>query len=51
MTMEELEARVKVLEEALTAQRASTQPGGYYVSKYSGEEMDALLDKIKEMGV
>ena len=24
-------------------------PGGYYTSKYSGEEIDALLDKVKEM--
>ena len=24
-------------------------PGGYYASKYSGEEIDALLDKVKEM--
>ena len=23
--------------------------GGYYTSKYSGEEIDALLDKIVEM--
>ena len=23
--------------------------GGYYTSKYSGEEIDALLDKVKEM--
>lgn len=24
-------------------------PGGTYVSKYSGEEMDALLDKVNEI--
>ena len=24
-------------------------PGGYYTSKYSGEEIDALLDKVKAM--
>ena len=24
-------------------------PGGYYASKYSGEEIDALLDKVAEL--
>ena len=24
-------------------------PGGYYTNKYSGEEIDALLDKVKAM--
>lgn len=24
-------------------------PGGHYTSKYSGEEMDALLDKVAAM--
>lgn len=40
-TLEELEARVKALEDA----RAET-PTSYYTSKYSGEEMDALLDIV-----
>ena len=33
----------------LLAALAQGLPGGYYTSKYSGEEIDALLDKIKEM--
>lgn len=24
-------------------------PGGYYTSKYSGEEIDVLLDKVAEL--
>lgn len=40
-TLEELEARIAALEQA----QAQT-PTEYYTSKYSGEEMDALLDKI-----
>lgn len=28
---------------------ASGEPGGYYTSKYSGEEIDALLDSIAQM--
>lgn len=43
-TLEELEERVKALERA----QAQT-PTEYYTSKYSGEEMDALLDKIAAM--
>ena len=41
-TLEELEERVKALEQA-------QNPTEYYTSKYSGEEMDALLDKIAAM--
>ena len=45
MTVEErlaaLEGRVKDLEDA--------QGEGSYVSKYSGEEIDALLDKVSAM--
>lgn len=45
MTVEEkldaLAARVDALEEA--------QGEGSYVSKYSGEEIDALLDKVSAM--
>ena len=33
----------------LLAALAQGLPGGYYTSKYSGEEMDALLDKAKAM--
>ena len=40
MTQEEFNAMLQV---AL----AQGLPGGYYTSKYSGEEMDALLDKVK----
>lgn len=43
-TLEELEARIAVLEQAQA--QTSTE---YYTSKYSGEEMDALLDKIAAM--
>lgn len=43
-TLEELEERIKALEQA----QAQT-PTEYYTSKYSGEEMDALLDKIAAM--
>ena len=43
-TLEELEERVKALEQA----QAQT-PTEYYTSKYSGEEMDALLDKSPAM--
>lgn len=42
MTQEEFNAMLQV---AL----AQGLPGGYYTSKYSGEEMDALLDKVKAM--
>lgn len=40
-TLEELEARVQALEDARAA-----EPTSYYTSKYSGEEMDALLDIV-----
>ena len=43
-TLEELEARIAALEQA----QAQT-PTEYYTSKYSGEEMDALLDKVAAM--
>ena len=33
----------------LLAALAQGLPGGYYTSKYSGEEIDALLDKVKAM--
>lgn len=51
MTTEE---RIEKLEEqvaALSIQALSdeTAPSGYAASKYSVEEMDALLDKIAEM--
>lgn len=41
-TLEELEARIEALEQAQS-------PTEYYTSKYSGEEMDALLDKVAAM--
>lgn len=41
-TLEELEARIEALEQAQA-------PTEYYTSKYSGEEMDTLLDKIAAM--
>ena len=33
----------------LLAALAQGLPGGYYTSKYSGEEIDALLDKVNAM--
>ena len=47
MTVEE---RVAALERELRTIKAA-DPTEYYVSKYSGEEIDALLDKIAAMGV
>lgn len=47
MTTEE---RLDALERALKAMRAAQEPTEYYTSKYSGEEIDALLDKVKAMG-
>ena len=45
-----LEGRVQTLEEQVAmlgaAAVANAEPSGYYTSKYSGEEIDALLDKI-----
>lgn len=54
MTMEELQAQVAQLQEqvsALSIQTLSgdTGPSGYATSKYSVEEMDALLDKVAAM--
>lgn len=42
MTQEEFN---KMLQIAL----AEGLPGGYYTSKYSGEEIDELLDKVKQL--
>ncbi len=54
MTMEELQAQVAKLQEqvaALSVRALSedTGPSGYATSKYSVEEMDALLDKVAAM--
>lgn len=43
MTIEE---RVEALEKALAAIKAAQEPTEYYTSKYSGEEIDALLDVV-----
>lgn len=40
-----MEERVAALEERLAALTATT-PSGYYTSKYSGEELDAMLDWV-----
>lgn len=45
-----LEERVDALESALAAMQSAQEPTEYYVSKYSGEEIDALLDKIAAQG-
>lgn len=47
MTVEE---RLDALERAVKAMKAATEPTEYYTSKYSGEEIDTLLDKVKAMG-
>jgi len=54
MTMEQLQARVEQLQDqvaALSVQTLAedTGPSGYATSKYSVEEMDALLDKVAAM--
>lgn len=54
MTMEELQAQVAQLQEqvaVLSVQTLATDagPSGYATSKYSVEEMDALLDKVAAM--
>lgn len=55
MTIEKLQAQVSALQEqvaALSVQAlaADAGPSGYATSKYSVEEMDALLDKVAAMG-
>lgn len=47
MTVEE---RLAALEQEVAALKASPEPTEYYVSKYSGEEIDALLDKVAAQG-
>lgn len=44
-----LEKRVAALERELSSREAAEEPAGYYTSKYSGEEIDALLDKVAAM--
>lgn len=41
-----LEQRVEALERAMKAREAAEEPTEYYMSKYTGEEIDALLDKV-----
>lgn len=43
MTTEE---RLDALEQALRNMKAAQEPTKYYTSKYSGEEIDALLDVV-----
>lgn len=55
MTTEQLQAKVAQLEEQVAALSVQTLaadagPSGYATSKYSVEEMDALLDKVAAMG-
>lgn len=55
MTMENLQAQVAALQEQVAALQeqvaalSDTWPSGYATSKYSVEEMDALLDKVAAM--
>lgn len=48
----QLESQVAALQEQLAARSVQTfstnTSSGYYTSKYSGEEMDALLDWVAE---
>ena len=44
-----LEERVAALERKLSAREAAEEPTENYTSKYSGEEIDALLDKVAAM--
>lgn len=49
MTMEQLQTKVAQLEEqvaALSVQAQADTPTNYATSKYSVEEMDALLDYV-----
>lgn len=43
-----LEERVAALEAQIQAMMED-ESSGHYTSKYSGEEIDALLDKVKAM--
>lgn len=47
----QLEATVATLQEQVSALSVQTQSGesGYYTSKYSGEEIDSLLDIVAAM--
>lgn len=54
MTMEQLQAQVADLQEQVAALSVQTLagdagPSGYATSKYSVEEIDALLDKVAAM--
>lgn len=51
MTMEERVAQLEAQVAAMSVQAAAenTGPSGYATSKYSVEEMDALLDKVAAM--
>ena len=54
MTMEDLQAQVAALQEQVAVLSVQTMaedtgPSGYATSKYSVEEMDALLDKVAAM--
>ena len=44
-----LEERVAALEWKLSAREAAEEPTEYYTMKYSGEEIDELLDKVAAM--
>ena len=44
-----LEERVAALERKLSAREAAEEPTEYYTSKYSGEQIDELLDKVAAM--
>lgn len=44
--MPTIEERVAELEKFMLQVKAQETPEGYYMSKYSGEEIDALLDKV-----
>lgn len=51
MTLEQrldaLERQVSALTERASMQAAAEEPTEYYTSRYSGEEIDSLLDWVK----
>ena len=51
MTMDQrlgaLERQVSALTERASIQAATEEPTEYYTSRYSGEEIDSLLDWVK----
>ena len=45
--LDALERRVLTLTEGVSMKAAAEEPREYYTSRYSGEEIDSLLDWVK----